>query len=184
MVEFILEPAIPAHPPAIPSVEPPDNPPGFQFYENDSNLIGGGTVINDANKIEFGYAPVGIVDLPEDAGKRPVHLWNDKGGILGSGSATGIKIYIVSSDGDLEHPAFLGTVRNDFKSIIEARSVGGVNVPGDSQSTWTPISPWDFLTIGNMPRNSMRTIEVRINPPLDMLEITLTDFFLRVTYDV
>jgi len=113
-----------------------------------------------------------------------VHLWNDKGGALGSASATGIKIYIVCSDGSLEHPAFLGTVRNAYKSIIEARSVGGVNVPGDSQSTWTPISPWDFLAIGNMPRNSMRTIELRINPPLDMAEITLTDFFLRVTYDV
>lgn len=184
MTQYILSLAETAHPPAIPPVVPPDNPPGFAFYENDSNLIGGGTVINDANKIEFGYAPVGLIDYPEDSGKKPVHLWNDKGGLLGSGSATGIKIYVVSSDGDLEHPAFLGTNRNGNQSIIEARSVGSVNVPGDSQTNWTPISPWDFLEIGNMPPNTMRTIELRLNPPLDMNEITLTDFFLRVTYDV
>lgn len=184
MPTYILTDGTYAHPPAIPPVEPPENAPEFQFYENDSNLIGGGTVINDANKIDFGFAPVGLIDTPEDSGKRPVHLWNDKGGLLNAGSATGIKIYIVSSDGDLEHPAFLGTVRNGNESVIEARSVDGVNVPGDSQQDWTPISPWDFLEIGNMPRNSMRTIEIRVNPPLDMNEIDLTDFFLRVTYDV
>lgn len=155
--------------------------PDLKWYENDGDLLGGGTLINAGNKIDFGSVPSGIVEEPIDIDKQTVQLWNDKGLILGSDIAENVQIFIVTASG-ASHPAFLGTATNGNVSIVEARSVSSIGVASDAQEDWTPIGPSSFLDIGDIPANCMRGIEVRLNVPVDMEPQSITDFELKATY--
>lgn len=155
--------------------------PSFEFYESDSTP-GSGTPITSGNKIEFGAVPIGAVSLPTEIPKQQIHLWNDKGSLLNSDTATNIKVYAVASDGDDNDEIFTGTDLSDDLPFLEARSTGAFNTPADAQSGWTPIGPGEFLDIGDMPKNSRRTIELRLNTPNDATSKSLEDFELRVSY--
>lgn len=156
--------------------------PSFAFYEDDSNSLGAGTVINNGNPVAFGNVSVGANGVPIDIHQRRIHVWNDKGGIINSDTATGVLVYCVNVS-DPTHRAFAGTALNGHVSIIEARSVDAFGCPADAQSVWTPIGPSQLLSVGDMPRNSRRGIEFRVKPPVDYtVPQTIDNFEFRVTW--
>lgn len=104
-----------------------------------------------------------------------VDLWNDRTGSAGSDTAIAPMIYALNDD-DVSS-VFAGTAINGFKSMLECRSCLGYGTPSDMQSAWTPISPTDVLLIGNMPGGSKRTIELRLNPPIDAPTISTEKAF-------
>lgn len=156
--------------------------PVIDFFENDSDALGNGTIIDTDNPIAFGLVPRGVISFPLDDAKKPIHVWNDQGGGNGSDAATNVKLSIAAADNNNDTPIFNGTDLNGFVSMIEARSTDAVNVVADNQSTWTSISPSALLSLGDMPNNSRRGIEVRINVPIDAPATAAKDFLLNVSY--
>lgn len=152
--------------------------PNFQFYEYDDVDL-----ISTLNPIDFGDVPRGSQGIPVDTLKQGVNLWNDRDGIAGSEEAVNIRISVLPDDADLNTEVFIGTAGNAFDPFLEARSNGAVNVSDDAQSAWTPISNDEFLEIGDMPRNSMRRIELRLNVPQDAASFVSKNYKLLVNYE-
>lgn len=134
--------------------------PLFQFYHDDSTPEAG-TVVDTGNPLEFG-----VVDRARTSATVVVHVWNDKGGSLGSDTAVAPRFYADNGPDNIDD-MFDGTAANDTESMIEARSCEAYGVAADAQSAWTPIGPGEYLELGDMPSNSRRSIEVRIRVPLD-----------------
>jgi hypothetical protein len=152
--------------------------PNIQFYEYDDV-----DMLSELNPIEFGDVPRGSTGIPTDSLKQGVNLWNDRDGIAGSDEAINIRISVLPDDEDLDSEVFVGTEGNGFQPFLEARSKGAVNVSDDAQTDWTPISNDEFLEIGDMPRNSMRRIELRLNIPQDATSFVSKDYRLQVNYE-
>lgn len=155
--------------------------PSFEWFEDGSTPISG-TEITDVHPVEFGSCKKGNTVYPTSVIQRALNLWNDKNGVNGSSTATGIEITAVSLDNDPDHPLFVGTDLNGGESCVQVRSVGSYNCVADSQSDWTTISPTDVLSIGDMPSNSMRVIEIRVVLPVDIDAMAEDSFELRVNY--
>lgn len=147
--------------------------PAFSFYEDDSNVTGG-TVIDDANPIAFGSLPKGMISPI-----ITVHLWNGKND-LSVDEAVSPKLFAQSGPGDAAS-LFAGTLFNGNVSMLEARSCAAFGVAADQQTEWVPIRPTSLLTIGNMPANTMRTIELRVNVPIDAPTLSVVAFSLQVS---
>jgi len=156
--------------------------PSIDIFENDSDVLGNGTPINDENPIAFGIASRGSVTPPADEAQTPIHIWNDQTGALGSDTATNVKITVAAADNNNDILLFNGTELNGFQSMLEARSTDALNAPADAQSAWTPISPTDMLDIGDMPSNSRRSIELRANVPIDATSMASTGLILNVNF--
>lgn len=153
-------------------------PPNLQWYE--SNSI---DLISDTNKVIWKATPRGSTGLPIDIEKISLALWNDKGSILGSFDAKEIQISVIPTDGDIASEIFTGTAGNAFQPMLQVRSRGAsVNIPDDAQTIWTPISYNVFLSIGDMIKDSMRRIELRIAVPLDAASFVNRDFKLAANY--
>lgn len=148
--------------------------PVFSLYRNDST-VGGGTPLDAGHALDFAGA-----DKGRATPLQTVHVWNDKGGGAGSSTAVAPIFFALSGAGDAS-PIFAGTPGNGAKSMLEARSCLALNVAADAQTEWTPISPTSTLVLGDMPSNSMRTIEVRLNIPVDAADLALIQFTLRVS---
>lgn len=156
--------------------------PSFDVYENDSDVLGGGTLINEENPISFGMVPKGTITVPVDEAKTPIHIWNDQSGEQGSDTATNIKITLVAADNNNDHPFFNGTELNNFEPMFEARSTDALNAVADAQSAWTPVSPSAMLSIGDMPSNSRRSIELRLNVPIDAPNAASKEFLVSINF--
>ena len=150
--------------------------PVFTFYEAGSTPDSG-TIIDESNKMEFLNANKGMATPI-----LSIDVWNDKGGLLSSDTAVAPRIYATHGDVDNIQPVFDGTTLNGLKSMLEARSCGAYGVAADQQSQWTPISPLSLLTLGNMPSNSKRIIELRVNVPIDAPDLTLKNFLIWISY--
>jgi hypothetical protein len=149
-----------------------------RFFEKNSTP-GGGTEINASNPISFGTVPRGSISYAP--GKDLIHIWNDKGGILSSSTITTPKIRFFTAGGGSSSPLFAGTAANGFKSMIECRSRGAYGVLADTQEDWTAVGPFTPLSIGSLPSNCMREIELRINVPPDAPDLPSTAFILSVS---
>lgn len=147
--------------------------PVFSLYKSAD-----GTLITAGNKVIFGTA--GNVQKGATSPIASVQLWNDKGGSNNSDTAIAPLFFAVSGSGDLT-AVFAGTAANGLKSMVQARSCGATGVAADAQSAWTPIGPAAMLVLGNMPKNSMREIQLRVVVPPDATDLSLRDFSLRVT---
>lgn len=156
--------------------------PDLELFENDSDQLGNGTAITEENPITFGLVPKGIQVDPEDDAKLPVHLWNDKSGVLSADEATSLKVYCVAVGGDNDIAIFNGTTLNGDVPMLEARSRGALNCDDDAQTAWTPIGPSDFLDLGDMPSNSRRNIELRLNVPIDAPNEASVELRLAFTF--
>lgn len=133
--------------------------PVFSVYEDDSTTTGG-TIISSGNPINFGPVEKGVISPT-----ITIHVWNGKND--GSvGLAVGPRLYSVNGSGDASQ-IFNGTIFNGHLSMLEARSCGAFHTPADQDTEWLPLSPTSLLQIGDMPANSMREIELRMNVPLD-----------------
>lgn len=155
--------------------------PSFEWLEDGSTPITG-VEIDNAHPIEFGECRKGNTVYPQTVVQRTINLWNDRNGVSGSDTATGITITVVALDNDPDHVAFVGTDLNGGGSCFQARSVGSFNCSADSQTDWTTISPSEGLSIGDMPSNSMRAIQVRVVVPVDIDAFAEDAFELRVNY--
>lgn len=146
--------------------------PIISFYESGSTPSGG-TQINSGNPIAFGS-----IQKSEISAVQTIDVWNDKNG-SSADDAVAPKLTAISSPDDVSI-IFDGTAINGFVSMLEARSCGAFNVPADQQKDWTPIGPTEFLTIGDIPANAKRSIELRLNVPQDADTLALSNFVLRV----
>lgn len=145
----------------------------FSFYEDDSTVTGG-TEINAGNPLALGQVEKGTI-TPIST----IHVWNGKN----SGSAaTAIapKFYATNGPDDASL-IFQGTPFNGFQSMLEARSCGSFNVAADQNEEWTPVSPTQLLTLGDMPTNTMREIELRLNVPVDAPTLASIDFSMQIS---
>lgn len=148
--------------------------PAFTFYENDSTPSGG-TPITTLNPTDFGILSKGTISPIVT-----IHVWNDKDGSLGSSTAIAPRFYAISGPGNAAD-IFAGTAINNFKSMLEARSCGAFNVAADQDQDWTPVSPTSLLELGDMPSNTRRDIELRMNIPIDALTLATIDFTMVIS---
>jgi hypothetical protein len=132
-----------------------------QFYDNDD-----ATLIDSANKINFGNISKGTISEPLDDKKRPIHLWNRKGSTLAVDMLE-VKIGVKDNGGGNTGEFISGTVQNGYQPVFEARSDGSQGITDDAQSSWTRVGGDTFLNIGDIPTNARRSIYVRINLPPD-----------------
>lgn len=149
-----------------------------KFYEKDSTP-GGGTQIGTSNPIAFGTIPRGAIS--QAAGKETIHVWNDKGGSLSSATIATPKLRAFTSDGGSSSVLFAGTAYNGFQSMLECRSRGAYGVLADAQEVWTPVGPFTPMSMGSLPSNCMREIEMRMNVPPDAPDLLFTDFLLSLS---
>lgn len=133
-----------------------------------------GTQVSSGNPLSLGLQAKGVASTPVT-----VDLWNDRGGGTGSDTATSVTLSSVNGVDDAS-AIFNGTAGNGFQSMLEARSVGASGVSGDYQTVWSPLGPAASLSMGNIPSNAKRIIEVRLNIPQDAPDIDLKTFTLRV----
>lgn len=147
--------------------------PVFSFYEEGS-MPGTGTIINSGNKVSLLNMQKGIANP-----LITIDIWNDKGGGAGSDTAIAPKLTAVDGSSDMTD-LFAGTAGNGFKSMLEARSCRAYGVASDQQTAWSPIGEAQLLVMGNMPSNTKRTVEIRVNVPLDAPDISLSNFSLKV----
>lgn len=152
--------------------------PNLQWFNGNSSDL-----IHAANPVELGSIPRGGTQLPLDGLKQKLHLWNDKDSIAGSDTAENIRLNVLPSDGNLNQQAFLGTAGNGFQPMLQARSRGSVNVVDDAQVSWTPVSYNVYLQTGDIPRNAMRQIELRVVVPADALPVDVKQFVMQANYD-
>jgi hypothetical protein len=145
--------------------------PVFTLY-NQGSTPTSGTAIGPGNKVSFLNLDKGMI-----SSILTIDIWNDKGGLLGCDTAIGPRFFATNGT-DIINPVFAGTITNNFKSMIEARSCGAYGTTADQQSDWTPISPTSLLVMGNMPSNTKRSIEIRLNVPIDAANLTPTKNFL------
>lgn len=145
----------------------------FTLFQDGSTTTTG-TEVDGSNPVDFGLVDKGMVSEVVT-----IDLWNGRNNPSESLSIAP-KLYAVPGPGD---PAvlFAGTSYNGFKSMLEARSCTGFGVAADEHEVWTPISSSDFLLMGDMPGNTMRGIELRLNVPLDADTLSLTSFALHVS---
>lgn len=147
--------------------------PVFSIYEDNSTVIGG-TPISSGNPIDFGRVEKGVVS-PTIA----IHVWNGKNDVS-IPTALAPRLYAVNGSGDASL-IFNGTPFNGHKSMLEGRSCGSFHTPADQDSDWTPLSPLSLLRMGDMPSNSMREIELRMNVPIDAPTLALISFSVGVS---
>jgi len=137
------------------------NEPNPEFYENDD-----ATLIGPANKVALGGVTRGTVAEPTGAGKKPVHLWNDKGG----GTLKAMELVRVGvkdlSGGDAGE-FIAGTALNGSQPFYECRSYGASGCPDDGQGSFVPIGGTTWRAIGDIPANARRSLHVRCSVPAD-----------------
>jgi hypothetical protein len=147
--------------------------PVISIYHDDSTQTGG-TPVDGTNPVDFTQLDKGTISPT-----ITVHVWNGKNDPSVATAVTP-KFYSVNGSGDASK-IFNGTVSNGNKSMLEARSCAAIGTAADQQKTWTPISPAALLAMGNMPPNTMRTVELRLNVPIDAPDMPLTGWSLRAS---
>lgn len=147
--------------------------PLFVFFENDSTPTGG-TIINNVNPINLGLVQKGTI-----TSIVTIHVWNGKNDLT-LDTAIAPRLYATNGPGNAA-ALFNGTALNGFQSMLEARSCGAFNTPADQHQSWIPIKPTNMLQMGDMPTNSMREVELRLNVPIDSPDISLINFSLQVS---
>lgn len=130
------------------------------YHENDVTLV------SNAAKVEFGSVDPGL-----SSDILRVHLWNDKGGVLGSDTAVTPRLSGLSVPDNVS-VIWNGTVLNGLHSMLEGRSCRAFGVVPDFQTEWSPIGPNEYLVMGNIPSNAMREIELRLRVPVDSPPLT------------
>lgn len=144
--------------------------PNLEFYDTT------GALISNANPISLGLATKGIATPP-----HAVWLWNNKANASPVDTASVISITVLSSPDDGSF-LFNGTELNGNTSMMEARSCRATGTPADAHKAWTKITPTSPLTLGPMPNNSSREIEIRLNVPPDAANHALASLSLKVNY--
>lgn len=147
--------------------------PVISLYHDDST-VAGGTPLDGSAPVDFGAVDKGLI-----SDTITIHIWNGKN-IAPVDTAVAPLLYSINGSGDAS-VIFNGTTINGFKSMLEARSCAAVNTTADQQKAWTPLSPSSLLTMGNIPANAMRTVELRLNIPIDAPVMSLTSWSLRVS---
>lgn len=148
--------------------------PIMTLFHDDSSYVGG-TPLDGSNPLDFGGVDKGTASTIQT-----IHVWNGKNDPSVDTANDPLLFSFNGSAGDAS-PIFNGTSLNNYKSMLEARSCAAIGVSADQQKAWTPISPTLALQLGDMPANSMRTVEVRLNIPLDAPDMALTSWSLRVS---
>lgn len=145
-------------------------PPVITIWEDDSV-----TPIDSGNPLALGMADKGTITPTVT-----FHIWNGKGD-PSVDTAVAPKLYVTNGSGDASL-LFAGTETNEHRSMVEARSCQASGIAGDMQEAWTPISPTSLLTLGDMPGNTMREIEIRLNVPPDAPDVPNVSFTLRTSF--
>ena len=138
------------------------------------STVGSATEYDAGNPIQLLNADIGIPTDP-----LSVDVWNDRDGSAGSTTAYFVKVRAMNDD-DIS-AILAGTAGNGFQSMLEARSRGAFGVAADNQSAWTPISTAAKLSMGDIPAGCMRTLELRLNVPVDGSTISIKNFFVHVS---
>lgn len=144
--------------------------PNMEMY-----LDSDGSKVTALNPVQFSLIEKGSV-----SDTITVWVWNDKDGVLGSDTAVTPNFSALHGSGDASI-IFDGTAINSYVSMLEARSCGAQGVAADLITTWTPIAPDQILTLGDIPSNTAREIELRVNVPQDSSVLALVTFSLRVS---
>lgn len=147
--------------------------PVISLYHDDSTMVSG-TPLDGSNPVDFGAVDKGLISPT-----ITIHVWNGKND-PSVDMAVAPLLYALNGSGDAS-VIFNGTTLNGFKSMLEARSCAAIGTTADQHKAWTPISPASLLTMGNIPANAMRTIELRLNVPIDAPAMSLTSWSLRVS---
>lgn len=140
-----------------------------------------GSTESSATEYDAGN-PIPFLDtdkgIPSDI--LTIDIWNDREGVFGSDTAVAPRLYAINDDNI--NQVFDGTALNGFVSMLECRScLASPGVPADMQSDWTPLSPLSHLVMGDLPAGCKRTVEIRLNPPIDAPTLTLKNFFIGVS---
>lgn len=117
--------------------------------------------ISSGNPITLGLVPAGVVGI-----SFSVWMWNDRGGILGSITATAPRISVVPVPDSLG-VLLTGTDFNGNVSMVEACSCRASGTFAQNQSGYTPITPQAALITASIPKNCAREILIRLNVPFD-----------------
>lgn len=147
--------------------------PLISLFHDDSTQLGG-TPLDGSNPADFDGVEKGLISPT-----ITIHIWNGKNDPSVDTAVTP-KLYSVNGSGDASK-IFNGTPFNGFKSMLEGRSCTAVGTSADQQKTWTPLSPTSLLTMGNIPPNAMRGIELRLNIPIDAPDMAINTWTLRVS---
>ena len=148
-------------------------PPVITLYHDDSSYSGG-TPLDGSSPLDFGGVDKGLISAVQT-----IHIWNGKGDPAVD-PAVAPRLFSFSGSGDAS-VIFNGTTLNGFQSMLEARSCAAVGAVADQHKEWVPISPSNSLLMGDIPPNAMRTVEVRLNVPVDAPVMSLTSWLLRVS---
>lgn len=136
------------------------------FYENNDT-----DVLHPGNVIAFGSVSKGSIYEPTDGEKRPIHLWNDKGGGSADTMET-VQIGAKSVAGGDVASFIQGTALNGNVPVTEVRSNGAAHfgstpISDDAQASYTPVGGLTYLSIGDIPANAYRSLDFRVNLPAD-----------------
>jgi hypothetical protein len=140
----------------------------FAVYDSDDDLV------SELNPINFGAVQRGV---PSDT--ISIWIWNDRDE-EGADASEAPLIFAIKVDDDVDG-LFAGTEANGYRSMLQAKSCGAIRTPADMDQQWTPIGPLETLSLGRMPANSARLIELRLYPPHDSLLFDESVFSIRVS---
>ena len=143
--------------------------PNLELYDNSQVLV------SVSNKVAFGSIEKGV-----QSATITVYVWNDKGGGLGSDTASAPKLFVSYTEAIAD--VLNGTAANGNVSMIEGRSCSGMNVAGDGHINWTPLGPASLLTLGDIPSNAAKQIELRLNVPQDSPDVAFAIFNFEISY--
>lgn len=149
--------------------------PNFQFFHSGSTQTSG-TEIGSSSPVQFGTVHAGRVSQVVS-----IDIWNDR--VSGNSSDTAINpVLVVEELPDDIGQVVDGTEANGNQAMIEARSCGSFNCAADQQTAWSKVGKASGLQMGDMPRASRRTIELRISCPEDAVSMSSKRFRFRVLF--
>jgi len=149
--------------------------PNFQFFHAGSTQTAG-TEIASASPILFGTVHAGRTSQTIS-----IDIWNDRVSANSSDTASSPVLVVEELPDDIGE-VIDGTESNGEKAMIEARSCGSFNCIADQNTAWSKVTKTSGLQMGDMPRSSRRTIELRIVCPEDAVSMTAKRFRFRVLF--
>ncbi len=146
--------------------------PNLELYDS--------TDTTEITAINYGTGDAGEI-LPTADGTE-YHLWNDKGGTLGSDDAIAIRFSVRDADGDEVDPI---TVQKwvEVKSTVVLEDDGETTPSGytdDDMTDFEPVGQDAYVLIGDIPTNCYRVVFIRVSIPPSAEQAAVT-FSIYIT---
>lgn len=135
--------------------------PKIEIYESDDVTLWGGWTTDIP------------IDMGDESSVLELHIWNDKGGTLGSVTATNVEVVALDQNGGYADEM----IQEKWVEISTSGPTGPFTpVGGTSRSTETAVQ------LPDIPSNAKQTIWVKINTPVGGSTRGNEDWQLRVRY--